>query len=140
LTSQGLSPILATGFTPWMAEDRGWAGSMSQDRRHGQAFLGPMYVHRHHLLLHALFGFVAVILLFIQAIHPGIHPNEVLGPSTTPHVSCPISHAVADLPQGLPLLLFTLLVVVLRPAPRPWLDHLPLRHALAPRPPPALHR
>ena len=113
---------------------------MSRDRRHGQAFLGPMYAHRHHLLLRALFGGAAVIFLFIQAVHPGLHPAEVFGPSTTLHVGCPISHAVADLPQGLPLLLFTLLLVVLRLAPRLWLGRLPLRHALAPRPPPALHR
>jgi hypothetical protein len=111
---------------------------MSRDRRHNQAFLGPMYAHRYHLLLRALFGGAAVILLFIQAVHPGMHPAEVFGPSPAPHVSCPISHAVADLPQGLFLLLFTCLVVVLRLAPRLWLDHLPLRHALAPRPPPAL--
>jgi hypothetical protein len=113
---------------------------MSRNRRHGQAFLGPMYAHRHHLLLRALFGSAAVILLFIQAVHPGMHPAEVFGPSTVPHVSCAISHAVADLPQGLPLLPFTLFVVVLRLSPQLWLGHLPFRHALAPRPPPALHR
>jgi hypothetical protein len=113
---------------------------MSRNRRQGQAFLGPMYAHRHHPLLRALFGGAAVILLFIQAVHPGMHFAEVFGPSTTPHVSCPIGHAVADLPQGLPLLLFTLFVVVLRLSPRLWLGHLPFRHALAPRPPPALHR
>ena len=113
---------------------------MGRDRRQGQAFLELMYAHRHHLLLRALFGGAAVILLFIQAVHPGMHPAEVFGPSTPPHVSCPIGHAVADLSQGLPFLLFTCLVVVLRLAPRLWLGHLPFRHALAPRPPPALHR
>jgi hypothetical protein len=113
---------------------------MSRNRRHGQAFLGLMYAHRHHLLLRALFSGAAVILLFIQAVHPRMHPTEVFGPSTPPHVSCPISHAFADLPQGLPLLLFAWLVVVLRLAPRLWLGHLPFRHALAPRPPPALPR
>jgi hypothetical protein len=103
-------------------------------------FLELMYAHRHHLLLRALFGGAAILLLCIQAVHPGMHPAEVFGPSTIPHVGCPISHAAADLPQGLPLILFTCLVVVLRRAPRLWLDHLPLRHALAPRPPPGLHR
>jgi hypothetical protein len=113
---------------------------MSRDRRHGQAFLESMYAHRHHLLLRALFGGAAILLLFIQAVHLGMHPAEVFGPSTTYHVSCPISPAVADLPQGLPFLLFTWLIVVLRLAPRLWLGHLPFRHILAPRPPPALHR
>ena len=113
---------------------------MSLDRRHGREFLGLMFAHRRSVLHRALFGLVAVILLFIQAIHPGMHPEEVFGPDTTTHVSCPISHAVADLPQGLPLLLFTPLVVELRLAPRLWLGHLFFKHALAPRLPPTLHR
>jgi hypothetical protein len=102
--------------------------------------LEPMYTHRHHLLLRALFGGAAILLLFIQAVHPAMHPAEVFGPSTPPHASCPISHAVADLPQGLSCLLFICLVVVLRLTPRLWLGYLPFRHALAPRPPPGLHR
>src|SRR5919106_4943569 len=92
-TRHRIQPLKGIGL--WMV------GSMSRDRREGQAFLELMYAHRHHLLLRALFGGAALILLFIQAAHPGMHPAEVFGPSTPPHVSCPVSHAVADLPQGL---------------------------------------
>jgi hypothetical protein len=113
---------------------------MNRDRRHGQAFLGPAYAHRHHLLLRAFFSGVAAILLFIQAVHPAIHPAEVFGPSTPPHLGCPINHAVADLPQALTQLLFTSHVATLWFAPRLWLGHLPFQHALAPRPPPNSHR
>jgi hypothetical protein len=102
-------------------------------------FFGLMCTHRRSVLHRALFGLVAVILLFIQAIHPGMHPDEVFGRSIDTHFSCPISHAVADVPQGLLLLLIRPLVVMLRLAPRLWLDHLPFEHTLAPRPPPTLH-
>ena len=102
--------------------------------------LGPMYEHRRRILHRVLFGLVAVSILFIQALHPGMHPDEVFGPSTLSHRSCPITHAVADLPQALPLLLLTSLVVTLWFAPRLWLGHLPFQHALAPRPPPNSHR
>jgi hypothetical protein len=113
---------------------------MSLGRIRGQEFLGLMFTHQQSVLLRALVGLIAVILLGMQAIHPGIHPTEVFGPSTHTHVSCPISHAAGDLLQGLPLLLFTPLIVVVRLAPQLWLGRLPFKHALVPRPPPTLHR
>ena len=102
--------------------------------------LEPMYEHRRRAFLRVLFGLMAVSVLLIQAIHPGMHPDEVFGPSTPPHLGCPINHAVADLPQALPLLLFTSLASALWSAPRLWSGHLPFKHALAPRPPPNSHR
>jgi hypothetical protein len=113
---------------------------MSLDRIRGQEFLGSMFARRPSVLLRALVSLIALILLFIQAIHPRMHPAELLGPSTHPHMSCPISHAAGDLPQGLPLLLFTPLIVVVRLALQLWLGRLPFKHALVPRPPPTLHR
>jgi hypothetical protein len=110
---------------------------MSRCRRHGRQFLGVMFTPRLSTLLRILVGLIAVILLSIQTIHPGVHPAEVLGPSTHPQMSCPIAHAVGDLPQGLSILLFTLLVVAARRAPRLWLGHSCFIHVLAPRPPPA---
>ncbi len=113
---------------------------MSAYSLHAGAFQVPMHTHRCGLPLRALFGLVAVVLLFVQAIHPGIHPDEVIGPHTDTHLRCPSSHAVADLPPGLPPLLLAPLVLVSMRDPWLWLGHLRLYHALAPRPPPALPR
>jgi hypothetical protein len=110
---------------------------MSLYGRHGREFLGLMFTHRPSALFRVLVGLIALILLSIQTIHPGVHPAEVFGPSTHTHMSCPIAHAVGDLPQGLPVSLFTPLVVAARHAPRLWLGHSCVIHPLAPRPPPA---
>jgi hypothetical protein len=113
---------------------------MSAHGRYAEAFHVPMFTRRSGALLRLLFGFVAVVLLCVQASHPGMHPHEVIGPDTDVHFGCPISHAVADLPPGLlPLLLIPL---VLMPILDPWLwlGLLYFFHALAPRPPPVSHR
>jgi len=111
--------------------------SQIEQQPHGS---GRMFAHRSGAPLRALFGLMAVVLLFVQAIHPWIHPDEVIGPHTDTHFGCPLSHAVADLPAGLTLSLSIPLVLVLMLDPRLWLGHLRFDHALAPRPPPILHR
>jgi hypothetical protein len=98
-----------------------------------------MPAHQSAVLVRVLFGCVAVVLLFIQAIHPGMHPYEVIGLDSDTHVGCPISHAIADLSPELPPLELRSLVLEPLLNPRLWLSHLYFYHALAPRPPPTLH-
>jgi hypothetical protein len=113
---------------------------MSAHGRHAEAFRVPMLTHRSGTPPRVLFGLVAVVLLFVQAIHPGIHPAEVIGPHTDTHFGCPISHAAADLPSGLQGLPLTPLVLVPILEPRLWVSHLRFCHTVAPRPPPTIHR
>ena len=86
-----------------------------------------------------LIGLVALVLLFTQAMHPWMHPAEVIALYADTHCACPISHASADLPRGLPALLLTPLVLAAALHPRLWWGHRCFSHPLAPRPPPALH-
>jgi hypothetical protein len=140
LTCQSLVTIFAAGFATFTAQDRALVESMSAQSRHTGTVHVPMFTPRSGGLVRALFGFVAVALLFIQTIHPGMHPHEVIGPDTYARFGCPINHAIADLPPELPPLLLMSLVPVSRPDPWLWLGHLYFYHALAPRPPPVIHR
>ncbi len=83
-----------------------------------------------------LAGLVALLLLFVQATHPGLHPHEIIGAGADVSQVCPLSHVTVDLEILLTLLL--LLAVALRQvlAPQPWVDHPDFLHPLAPRPPP----
>jgi hypothetical protein len=106
---------------------------------HAEAFQVPMFTHRLGVPARVLIGLAALVLLFVQAIHPRIHPAEVIGLYTDAHFTCPVSHAAADLPSGLPALLLRPLVLAALLAPRLWWERLYVSPSLAPRPPPALH-
>jgi hypothetical protein len=112
---------------------------MSAHSRQAETFHVSMFTHQSAVLVRALFGCVAVALLFIQVLHPGMHPHEVIGSDADTHFGCPISHAIADLPPELPSLELRSLVLESLLNPRLWLSHLYFYHALAPRPPPTLH-
>jgi hypothetical protein len=106
---------------------------------YAEAFQVLMFTHRWGVPTRVLLGLAAIVLLFVQAIHPRIHPAEVIGLYTDAHLACPISHAAADLPSGIPALLLRPLVLAALLDPRLWWEHLHFSHTLAPRPPPALH-
>ncbi len=99
-----------------------------------------MHIQRSGIPVRGLIGLVALVWLSVQAMHPRIHPAEVIDPHPDTHGACPISHAAADLPRGVPALLLTPLVLAAALYPRLWWGHRWFSHPLAPRPPPALHR
>ena len=138
MTCQVLTSIVAAGYRTFAAEDSREAESMHTHRGHAKAFRVPMFTHRLGVPARVLIGLAALVLLFVQAVHPRIHPAEVIGLYTDAHVACPISHAAADLPAGVPALLFKPLVLAVLLAPRLWWEHHHVSPSLAPRPPPAL--
>jgi hypothetical protein len=104
-----------------------------------QPFQVLMRTQRPGIPVRGLIGLVALVWLSVQAMHPWMHPAEVIDPPTNTHGACPISHAAADLPRGVPALLLTPLVLAAALHPRLWWGHRCFSHPLAPRPPPALH-
>jgi hypothetical protein len=115
------------------------AESMRAHTRHIEAFRVLMRPRRSGVPARVLIGLTALVLLFVQAIHPRMHPVEVIDFHTDAHVICPISHAAADLPPELPALLLRPLVLAAVLDPPLWWGHSGFSHTLAPRPPPALH-
>jgi hypothetical protein len=112
---------------------------MRAHSEYNEPFQVLMRTQRSGIPVRVLIGLVTLVLLFVQAIHPRIHPAEVIDPHTGTHCACPISHAAADLPLGVPALLLTLLVLAAALHPQLWWGHLRFSHPLAPRPPPGLH-
>ena len=66
-----------------------------------------MRIQRSGIPVRGLIGLVALVWLSVQAMHPRIHPAEVIDPHPDTRGACPISHAAADLPRGVPALLLT---------------------------------
>ena len=86
-----------------------------------------------------LIGLVALVLLGVQAGHPWMHPAESIDPRAGTHCACPLSHAAADLPRGVPAWPLTPFVLAAALDRWLWWGHRRFSHPLAPRPPPAFH-
>jgi hypothetical protein len=94
--------------------------------------LGGLYGWPAHVILTCL----ALVVLFVQALHPVLHPLEVINPDAKPHLTCPVSHAAGDLLLILPPPAPACLTLWFITQPLPWLGRLDFVHHLAPRPPP----
>jgi hypothetical protein len=112
---------------------------MHAHSQYHQPFQVRMRTQRSSAPVRGLIGLVALVLLCVQAAHPWMHPAEVIGPHADTHCTCPLSHAAADLPRGVPALLLTPFVLAAALDPRLWWGRRRFSHPLAPRPPPALH-
>jgi hypothetical protein len=104
-----------------------------------EPFLVLMRIQRSGVRVRGLIGLVALVWLGVQAVHPWMHPAESLDPHAGTHCACPLSHAAADLPRGVPALRLTPLVLAAAPDLRLWWGYRYFSHPLAPRPPPAFH-
>src|SRR5215510_4759490 len=93
----------------------------------------PAFVGRRGYWLVACLSLAA---LFVQVSHPALHPLEIINPNAHSHLTCPVSHAAADLLLILPLPAPACDVFCLVIDPRLWLGCLDFDHCLAPRPPP----
>jgi hypothetical protein len=86
---------------------------------------------------HVLLLCLSLVVLFVQASHPALHPLEVINPDANSPLGCPVSHTAGDvsliLPPPAPS---ASLVLWLVSDPLLWLGRLDFVHHLAPRPPP----
>jgi hypothetical protein len=86
--------------------------------------------------VHVLLACLSLVVLFVQASHPALHPYEVINPDAKAHLTCPVSHTAGDVSIILPPPGPTGLALWLIIDPLPWLGRFDFNHRLAPRPPP----